>query len=39
VALGPDGELLRLRPDTETLIRFVAAGTEERARELLRELT
>ena len=39
VALGPDGAPLRLRPDTETLIRFVAAGTEERARELLRELT
>jgi 3'(2'), 5'-bisphosphate nucleotidase len=39
VALGPDGAPLRLRPDTETLFRFVAAGTEERARELLRELT
>ncbi|WP_448611508.1 inositol monophosphatase family protein [Geodermatophilus sp. URMC 60] len=39
VALGSDGAPLRLRPDTETLIRFVAAGTEERARALLRELT
>ena len=39
VALTPDGEPLVLRPDTGTLIRFVAAGTEERARELLRELT
>ena len=38
VALDPDGEPLQLRPDTETLIRFVAAGTDERARELLREL-
>ena len=38
VALAPDGEPLVLRPDTGTLIRFVAAGTEERARELLREL-
>ena len=38
VALGPDGAPLRLRPDTETLIRFVATGTEQRARELLREL-
>jgi 3'(2'), 5'-bisphosphate nucleotidase len=39
VALDPDGVPLRLHPDTGTLIRFVAAGTEERARELLRELT
>ena len=38
VALDPDGDPLLLRPDTERLIRFVAAGTEERARELLREL-
>ena len=38
VALDPDGEPLQLRPDTETLIRFVAAGTDERARELLGEL-
>jgi len=38
VALTVDGEPLVLRPDTETLIRFVAAGTEERARELLHEL-
>jgi 3'(2'), 5'-bisphosphate nucleotidase len=38
VALTPDGEPLLLRPDTGTLIRFVAAGTEQRARELLREL-
>ncbi|WNV76342.1 inositol monophosphatase family protein [Geodermatophilus sp. DSM 44513] len=38
VALDRDGQPLELSPDTETLIRFVAAGTEERARELLREL-
>jgi 3'(2'), 5'-bisphosphate nucleotidase len=38
VALDPEGQPLGLQPDTETLIRFVAAGTEERAWELLREL-
>jgi 3'(2'), 5'-bisphosphate nucleotidase len=34
VALTPDGAPLRLRPDTETLIRFAAAATEDAAREL-----
>ncbi|MFW3170615.1 inositol monophosphatase family protein [Geodermatophilus sp. CPCC 206100] len=35
VALTADGEPVRLRPDTDTLIRFVAAGSEAAARELL----
>jgi 3'(2'), 5'-bisphosphate nucleotidase len=35
VALTPTGEPLRLEPDTETLIKFVAASSEEAARELL----
>jgi 3'(2'), 5'-bisphosphate nucleotidase len=35
VALTEDGEPLVLRPDTETLIRLVAAGNEETAREVL----
>ncbi len=34
VALTPDGAPLRLQPDTEMLIRFAAAATEEAAREL-----
>jgi len=36
VALTPDGHDIRLRPDTEGLIRFVAAGSREVAEELLR---
>jgi 3'(2'), 5'-bisphosphate nucleotidase len=35
VALTADGEPLVLRPDTGTLVRLVAAGTAEAARELL----
>jgi 3'(2'), 5'-bisphosphate nucleotidase len=35
VALDAEGAPLLLRPDTETLIRLVAAGSEEVARELL----
>ncbi|RBY74435.1 hypothetical protein DQ238_21925 [Geodermatophilus sp. TF02-6] len=38
VALTPDGEPLQLLPDTARLVRFVAAGTAETARELLRAL-
>ena len=38
VALDPDGEPLTLRPDTEELIRLVAAATPGVARELLREV-
>jgi 3'(2'), 5'-bisphosphate nucleotidase len=38
VALAPDGEPLVLRPDTGTLIRFVA-GAPDAARDLLRALT
>jgi 3'(2'), 5'-bisphosphate nucleotidase len=34
--LTPDGEPLALRPDTEAKIRFVAAWSEDAARELLR---
>ncbi|MGY1685683.1 inositol monophosphatase family protein [Geodermatophilus sp. SYSU D00804] len=34
VALTPDGDPLSLRPDTETLIRFVAAASGQGAREL-----
>jgi 3'(2'), 5'-bisphosphate nucleotidase len=37
-ALDPDGRPLGLRPDTERLIRFVAAPTEQAARELLAAL-
>jgi 3'(2'), 5'-bisphosphate nucleotidase len=36
VALTPEGVELRLRPDTEGLTRFVAAGDRETAEELLR---
>ncbi len=35
VVLDPDGEPLPLRPDTETLIRFVAAADEDTARRLV----
>ncbi|MGY1770491.1 inositol monophosphatase family protein [Blastococcus sp. SYSU D00813] len=35
VALTGDGEPLRLAPDTETLIRFAAAGDAATARELI----
>ncbi|UOX99819.1 inositol monophosphatase family protein [Blastococcus sp. PRF04-17] len=38
VALTPDGDPLRLRPDTATRIRFVAAPDEGAARELLTAL-
>lgn len=34
-ALAPDGRPLELRPDTEELLRFVAAADETTARELL----
>ncbi|MGY1809861.1 inositol monophosphatase family protein [Blastococcus sp. SYSU D00669] len=37
VALTPDGAELRLRPDTEQLFRFVAAGTPADAEKLLAE--
>jgi 3'(2'), 5'-bisphosphate nucleotidase len=37
-ALTPDGEPLVLPPDTESLIRFVAAPSEDAARELLAAL-
>ncbi|MGY1659909.1 inositol monophosphatase family protein [Geodermatophilus sp. SYSU D00705] len=36
VALTSDGEPLLLRPDTESLVRLVAAGSEEAAGDLLR---
>ncbi|MGY1747127.1 inositol monophosphatase family protein [Blastococcus sp. SYSU D00695] len=39
VALTADGAPLRLEPDTETKIRFAAAGTEEAARELIEAVT
>lgn len=35
VVLGPDGEALALRPDTEALIRFVAAADGDTARRLV----
>jgi 3'(2'), 5'-bisphosphate nucleotidase len=35
VALTDDGEPVRLDPDTETLIRFVAAADRQTAEELL----
>jgi 3'(2'), 5'-bisphosphate nucleotidase len=35
VALTGDGEPLLLRPDTETLVRLVAAGSPDAARDLL----
>ncbi|WP_336029959.1 inositol monophosphatase family protein [Geodermatophilus sp. FMUSA9-8] len=35
VALTPEGGPLRLAPDTETLIRFVAAASETGARDLI----
>jgi 3'(2'), 5'-bisphosphate nucleotidase len=39
VALTADGAPLRLRPDTETLIRFAAAASERSARELIGAVT
>jgi 3'(2'), 5'-bisphosphate nucleotidase len=36
VALTPDGQPLALAPDTERLVRFVAAADEGTARDLLR---
>jgi 3'(2'), 5'-bisphosphate nucleotidase len=38
VALTPDGEPLELRPDTEQLIRLVAAPSTRAAQELLAAL-
>jgi 3'(2'), 5'-bisphosphate nucleotidase len=38
VALTADGEPLLLQPDTETLVRLVAADSVDTARELLRSL-
>jgi 3'(2'), 5'-bisphosphate nucleotidase len=38
VVLAPDGQPLELVPDTERLIRLVAAGSRETADELLRAL-
>jgi 3'(2'), 5'-bisphosphate nucleotidase len=38
-ALDADGAPLRLRPDTEQLIRFVAAATAEDAEDLRRVFT